>query len=80
VGMMAKKKRKTFDVKDLVTWINEKLASDAYSNHEKYGMINALDHVLNETGNYAGFGYLDEYDAEIWTMTEDMRRVYYIKN
>lgn len=77
--MMAKK-RKTFDVKDLVTWINEKLASDAYSDNEKYGMMNALDHVLTSTGNYAGFGYLDKYDSENWTMTQDMRRVYYTKN
>lgn len=74
------KKRKTFDVKDLVTWINDKLASPAYSNDEKYGMINALDHVLNQSGNYAGYGYLDDYNSDNWTMTQDVRRVYYTKS
>jgi hypothetical protein len=69
--------RKTFDVIDLKKWVNERLALDYYSDTEKYGMINTLDHVLNATGNYQGFGYLDRYDVDKWNMTKDMRRVYY---
>lgn len=69
--------RKTFDVKALKEWVNERLALDNYSPQEKYGMINTLDHVLNETGNYQGFGYLDQYDPDLWDMTKDVRRRYY---
>lgn len=68
--------RKTINVESIKVWINEKLASDAYSDMEKYGMMNTLDHILNETGNYKGFGYLDNYDAENWDMKKDMRRYY----
>ncbi|AEC53160.1 hypothetical protein SCRM01_214 [Synechococcus phage S-CRM01] len=71
------KTRKTFDVKELKNWVNERLALDNYSCQEKYGMINTLDHVLNVTGNYQGFCYLDSYDSENWSMEKDVRRRYY---
>lgn len=70
-------KRKTFDVQELKEWVNERLALGHYSDREKYGMMNTLDHVLHATGNYKGFGYLDQYDPNNWNMTKDMRRVYY---
>jgi hypothetical protein len=69
--------RKTFDVQELKEWVNERLAQDHFSKEEKYGMINTLDHVLGKTGNYKGYGYIDEYDADIWNMEHDVRRVYY---
>jgi hypothetical protein len=68
--------RKTIDVESIKVWINEKLANDSYSDMEKYGMMNTLDHILNETGNYKGFGYYDNYDPDNWNMHKDMRRYY----
>ena len=70
-------KRKTFDVQTLKDWVNEKLSLDCYSKEEKYGMINTLDHILNATGNYKGFGYVDNYNAENWSMEKDVQRIYY---
>lgn len=78
-GLMTKT-RKTIDVAPLVKWTNTQLADSSRSNHEKYGLIMLLDHILNESGNYAGYGYLDDYDAENWTMTQDMRRSYSCKS
>jgi hypothetical protein len=69
--------RKTFDVKELKDWVNERLALGHYSPQEKYGMLNTLDHVLNMTGNYQCFCYLDGYDSENWSMEKDVRRRYY---
>lgn len=68
--------RKKINVESIKVWINEQLASDAYSDMEKFGMMNTIDHILNETGNYKGFGYLDNCDAENWNMKKDMRRYY----
>lgn len=84
-------KRKTFEVSQFRVWINDRLASDTLSPHEKYGLMCALDHILHETGNYKGFGYVykddvrpcfpDKVGAEAcnpeWDMTRDMRREYY---
>jgi hypothetical protein len=68
--------RKTIDVESIKVWTNEKLANDSYSDEEKYGMMNTLDHILNETGNYKGFGYLDKYNVDTWNKHNDMRRYY----
>lgn len=84
-------KRKTFEVSQFRVWINDRLASDTLSPHEKYGLMCALYHILHETGNYKGFGYVykddvrpcfpDKVGAEAcnpeWDMTRDMRRKYY---
>lgn len=65
--------RKTFDVADLLTTTNNILAAgvvnangelvDMYSVEYKKGAIDLLCNVLHATGQYAGFGYLDTYDA-----------------
>lgn len=72
-------RRKTVDVKKLTEWVNDKLASDSLTVQEKFGFINVIDHVLNETGNYSGYGYYDSYDAETWTPEQDVKRFYYLK-
>lgn len=83
--------RKTFNVADFKDYVNSNLACDRLSNHEKYGMIMLLDHILHETGNYKGFGYVykddvrpcfpdkvgDEACNPAWDMSRDVRRKYY---
>ena len=83
--------RKTFNVSEFKDYVNSKLVLDYLSNDEKYGLIAALDHVLSETGNYKGFGYVykddvmpcfpDQVGAEAsnpdWNMSRDVRRKYY---
>lgn len=63
---MAKPKRKTFNVEEFVTWANNALAHpetpDVFTPEHKQGIIHALDHILHESGRYAGFRYLDSYD------------------
>ncbi len=83
--------RKTFNVSEFKDYVNSKLVLDCVSDDEKYGLITALDHVLHETGNYKGFGYVykddvrpcfpDKVGAEAcnpdWDMNRDVRRKYY---
>jgi len=83
--------RKTFDVSEFKDYVNSKLVLDYLSDDEKYGLITALDHILHETGNYKGFGYVymddvrpcfpDKVGAQAcnpaWDMARDMRRQYY---
>ena len=68
--------RKTINVESIKVYINEKLANDYHSDDEKIGMSNLLYYILNETGNYKGYGHLDNYDAETWNKHKDMRRYY----
>ena len=83
--------RKTFNVSEFRDYVNSKLVLDYLSDAEKYGLLSALDHVLHETGNYKGFGYVykddvrpcfpDKVGAEAsnpaWNMSRDVRRKYY---
>jgi hypothetical protein len=83
--------RKTFNVSEFKDYVNSRLVLDSLSKEEKYGLIVALDHVLNETGNYKGFGYVYKDDVRpcfpdrvgaqacnpAWDMARDMRRQYY---
>jgi hypothetical protein len=83
--------RKTFNVSEFKDYVNSKLVLDYLSNDEKYGLIAALDHVLSETGNYKGFGYVFKDDVRpciegkvgadacnpAWDKSRDMRRKYY---
>ena len=83
--------RKTFNVAEFKDYVNSKLVLDYLSDDEKYGLITALEHVLHETGNYKGFGYVYKDDVRpcfpdkvgaqacnpAWDMARDMRRQYY---
>ena len=83
--------RKTFNVSEFKDYVNSKLVLDYLSNDEKYGLIAALDHVLSETGNYKGFGYVYKDDVRpcfpdkvgapasnpAWDKSRDVRRNYY---
>lgn len=83
--------RKTFNVADFKDYVNSKLVLDYLSDDEKYGLITALDHVLHETENYKGFGYVFKDDVRpcfpdkvgadacnpAWDKSRDVRRKYY---
>ena len=83
--------RKTFNVSEFKDYVNSKLVLDCVSDDEKYGLITALDHVLHETENYKGFGYVFKDDVRpcfpdkvgapasnpAWDMSRDVRRKYY---
>lgn len=83
--------RKTFNVSDLKDYVNSKLVLVNISDDEKYGLINTLDYILHETGNYKGFGYVFKDDVRpciegkvgadacnpAWDTSRDMRRKYY---
>ena len=60
------KTRKTFDVETLLTRVNHFLLhSEDDKKGEREGMLTLLEGVLMDTGNYHGFGYLDERDMEL---------------
>jgi hypothetical protein len=83
--------RKTFNVSEFKDYINSNLVEERLSNDEKYGMIMLLEHLLSETGNYKGFGYVYKDDVRpcfpdkvgapasnpAWDMSRDVRRKYY---
>ena len=83
--------RKTFNVSEFKDYVNSKLVLDCVSDDEKYGLITALDHVLHETENYKGFGYVFKDDVRpcfpdkvgadacnpAWDKPRDVRRKYY---
>lgn len=55
--------RKTINVSKVKDWANNCLGNDMLSIDEKKGIVHALCHVLHETGNYSGFGYIDSFDV-----------------
>lgn len=50
--------RKTVDVSKMVDTVNEVLAQSECTPDMRQGMMNLLENVLHETGNYKGFRYL----------------------
>ena len=50
--------KKTFNVNEYRTMVNDSLAGSACSADMRQGMINILDAILFQTGNYKGFQYL----------------------
>jgi hypothetical protein len=52
------KARKTVEVEKLKRWINGRLDSPTSSREQREELAHLLEHVLHETGNYRGFGYL----------------------
>ena len=59
--------RKTIDVAQLRKQVNGLLAESICSADARQGMINVLEHVLHDTGNYEGFQYLNKYDVPAGT-------------
>lgn len=52
-------KRKTFEVNTIKTKVNSMLADSVCSPDGRMGMLHVLETILHETGNYAGFRYLE---------------------
>ena len=50
--------RKTCNVEQLRNTVNEMLQNSTCSADTRQGMINVLEQVLHDTGNYNGFQYL----------------------
>ena len=50
--------RKTHDVSRFIDVCNKALARTDRSDDYRIGIISVLEHVLTETGNYAGYNYL----------------------
>ena len=58
--------KKTFRVQDLKNQVNSFLAESRESlSEQREGAIHVLTSVLHETGNYAGFRYLEQHEIGI---------------
>ena len=62
--------RKTVDVLMLLKWANKNLArEDEFATVDfKAGICSMIERVLHDTGNYEGFGFLDNSDRETGTL------------
>jgi hypothetical protein len=70
--------RKTIEVTEMLDWANEMLArTDVYADSKfKAGISTAIESILTKTGNYKGFGFLNNEDSETGTIGY-YSRVYY---
>jgi hypothetical protein len=62
--------KKTQPVADILAFANYQLArTDEFANAEyKAGICVMIERVLHDTGNYEGFGFLDNSDSETGTL------------
>jgi hypothetical protein len=70
--------KKTIEVTEMLDWANEMLArTDVYADSKfKAGICTAIESILTKTGNYKGFGFLNNEDSETGTLGY-YSRVYY---
>jgi hypothetical protein len=74
--------RKTIQVSDVKEYCNNLMKNREDNIHEfnsdfKMGVAYVLDYILNETGNYKGYNYCDNYNPEDWTKLQEWSRKYY---
>ena len=64
------KSRKTIAIQNLIKSINYNLArTDRYATKDyKRGLCDALESALHATGNYNGYGYIDNNDIKLDTL------------
>ena len=62
--------KKTQPVSDILAFANYQLArTDEFATADyKAGICNMIERVLHDTGNYEGFGFLDNNDRETGTL------------
>ena len=62
--------RKTVNVLMLLEWANKNLArEDEFATVDfKAGICSMIERILHSTGNYEGFGFLDNSDSETGTL------------
>jgi hypothetical protein len=70
--------KKTIEVTEMLDWANEMLArTDVYADSKfKAGIATTIESILTKTGNYKGFGFLNNEDSECGTLGY-YSRVYY---
>jgi hypothetical protein len=70
--------KKTIEVTEMLDWANEMLArTDVYADSKfKAGIATTIESILTKTGNYKGFGFLNNEDSETGTLGY-YSRVYY---
>lgn len=70
--------KKTIEVIEMLNWANEMLArTDVYADAKfKAGISTTIESILTKTGNYKGFGFLNNEDSETGTLGY-YTRVYY---
>ena len=71
--------RKTVGVLKVLEWANQQLRrADEYATVEyKIGICNAVEMVLHETDNYAGFMFHDNADSDTGTLGYYSRSYFY---
>lgn len=73
-------KRKTIDVESVKEYCNSILARKYdgmfITPEVKHGVVLMIDHILMETGNYKGYGYLDQ-NTDDRSIEREYNRFYY---
>jgi hypothetical protein len=72
--------KKTIKVTEMLNWANEQLSrTDNYADVRfKSGISTMIEKILHETGNYKGFGFINNDDSETATLGYYSR--FYYKN
>jgi hypothetical protein len=72
--------RKTIEVSEMLEWANNHLKrTDEYANKGfKSGISTMIEKILHDTGNYKGFGFINNDDSETGTLGYYSR--FYYKN
>jgi hypothetical protein len=72
--------KKTIEVTEILNWANEMLArTDEYADTKfKAGIATTIESILTKTGNYKGFGFINNDDSETGTLGYYSR--FYYKN
>ena len=62
--------RKTIEVSEMLEWANNHLKrTDEYANKGfKSGISTMIEKILHDTGNYKGFGFINNDDSETGTL------------
>ena len=73
--------RKTIEVSEMLEWANNHLKrTDEYADAKfKAGICNTIEKILHDTGNYKGFGFINNDDSETGTLGY-YTRFYYINH
>jgi len=68
--MPIKKSRKTADVKSVLKFANYQLQrTDEHASRDyKRAICDMIETVLHETGNYSGFGFIDNKNSELGSL------------
>lgn len=63
---------KTISVGHVLERVNTQLASNEIPEQTKWGICSLIENILHDSGNYAGFNYIDG-----WNGIETPRRIYH---